>query len=171
MTPRNLEDLYIHQLRDLYSSESQLVEALARMRAKATDERLERAFGEHLAETERQKDRLREIFERRGMSPSGVTCHATKGLIKEAEEHISEAKSFLGSDAPPEVLDASLIADAQRVEHYEIAGYGTVCTYAEMLGAQDDYRLLSETLAEEKAADDKLNHIAKELVNPAAVSA
>jgi ferritin-like metal-binding protein YciE len=171
MTPKNLEDLYIHQLRDLYSAETQLDDALNKMAEKATNEQLQNAFRQHRTETSRHRERLERIFEGRGMSPAGVACKAIKGLIKEAEENISDSKSFLGADAPPEVLDASLIADAQRVEHYEISAYGTVRTYAEILGRSDEHQLLSETLSEEKSADSKLNAIALEIVNPAAASA
>ena len=165
MTPKNLEDLYIHRLRDLYSAESQLIEALPRMAMKADNPELRQAFEMHLEETRQQRKRLEQIFEQRGMSPSGVTCHGIKGLIKEAEDHISDAKSFFGENAPGSVLDAGMIADAQSVEHYEIAGYGTVCTYAEMLGHDDEHTLLSQTLSEEKAADSKLNELAKGFIN------
>ena len=171
MTPKNLEDLYIHRLRDLYSAESQLLDALPKMAAKAHHDELRRAFESHLEQTKQQRRRLEQIFEGRGMSPSGVTCRAIKGLIKESEEHIAEAKSLFGEDAPPAVLDANLIADAQSVEHYEIAGYGTAATYAEMLGHQDEHDLLSTTLSEEKSTDQKLNEMAKGFVNIEAVMA
>jgi ferritin-like metal-binding protein YciE len=171
MTPKNLEDLYIHELRDLYSAENQLIDALPTLAEKATNRELEQAFRMHLEETRRQKERLERLFEQRGMSPAGHTCHAMKGLIKEAKELISDASSFLGTSAPPEVLDAGLIAQAQRVEHYEIAGYGTAATYAEMLGFTEDHRLLSQTLEEEKNTDSKLNVLAKSMINPAAVDA
>lgn len=171
MTPQNLEDLYIHRLRDLYSAETQLIEALPKMAAKANNHELRQAFEQHVEQTRQQRQRIEKIFDGRGMSPAGVTCQGVKGLVKEAEKHVSEAKSFLGSDAPEAVLDASMIADAQSVEHYEIAGYGTVCTYAEMLGRTSEYDLLSQTLSEEKSTDSKLNDIAKELVNPEAAMA
>lgn len=171
MTPQNLEDLYIHRLRDLYSAETQLIEALPKMAGKANNPELRQAFEQHVEQTRQQRQRLEKIFDGRGMSPAGVTCHGVKGLVKEAEQHVSEAKSFLGSDAPEAVLDASMIADAQSVEHYEIAGYGTVCTYAEMLGRTGEYDLLAQTLSEEKSTDRKLNDIAKELVNPEAAMA
>ena len=143
MTPKNLQDLYVHQLRDLYSAESQFVEALPTMAEEATSPELERAFGTHLEETRRQKERLEQIFDRLEASPGGQTCQAMKGLIKEAKDLISDASSFFGSDAPAAVLDAGLIAQAQRVEHYEISAYGTVATYAETLGRREDHRLLS----------------------------
>ena len=171
MTPKNLEDLYIHELRDVYSAESQLVDALPEMVKLSKDHRLQKAFEHHLEQTKEHKRRLEKIFERHDMSPSGETCHAMKGLIKEANSFASDAKSFLGSDAPPPVVDAGLISHAQRVEHYEISAYGTVCTYAETLGHNEDYRLLTQTLDEEKSTDGELNELAKGLINPKAASA
>lgn len=168
MTPKNLRDLYLHELRDLYSAESQLIEALPTMAKKASNAQLQDAFETHLAETRRQKERLEQIFQALDESPGGETCKAMKGLIKEAKDLISDASNFFGSDAPPEVLDAGLIAQAQRVEHYEIAAYGTVTTYAETLGRSEDHRLLSETLEEEKKTDGLLNRLAKDRINPAA---
>lgn len=171
MTPKNLNDLYIHQLRDLYSAEKQLIDALPDMIEKSNHPDLKRAFEEHLNETKTQKNRLERVFDSLGESPSGETCQAMKGLIKEANDIISDTSSWLGSDSPDEVRDAGLIAAAQRVEHYEMAGYGTVCTYADRLGRSDEHSLLSETLEEEKQADSKLNTIAEEIVNPQAAGA
>lgn len=171
MTPRNLEDLYVHQLRDLYSAENDLIKALPRMAEKATNPTLQKAFESHLEQTKRHKERLEEIFARRDETPSGESCKAMKGLIAEAESFISEAKKLFGSDSPSSVVDAGLIAQAQRVEHYEISGYGTVATYAETLGRLDDHKLLAATLQEEKSTDQELNNLAKEMINPAAVSA
>jgi ferritin-like metal-binding protein YciE len=165
MTPKNLKDLYIHQLRDLYSAESQLIEALPTMAEEASTPGLKQAYKTHLEETKGQKRRLEEIFDRMDLDPDGQTCKAMKGLIKESNDLISDAHKFFGSDAPPEVLDAGLIASAQRVEHYEIAGYGTVVTYAEMLGRRGDQDLLRQTLDEEKETDAKLNRLAKDGVN------
>ena len=165
MTPKNLQDLYVHELRDLYSAESQLVDALPTMAEKASSPELQQAFRTHLEETKRQKERLERIFERMDERPSGQTCQGMKGLVKEAKDLISDADSFFGSDAPPEVLDAGLITAAQRVEHYEIAGYGAVATYAEMLGRQEDHDLLGQTLEEEKTTDEKLKRLAKESIN------
>ena len=170
MTPKNLNDLYVQQLRDLYSAESQLIDALPTMAKKATSSELEQAFERHLNQTRRHKERIEELFEKMDMSPSGQTCQAMKGLIKEAKDLISDASSLFGSDAPPEVLDTGLIAQAQRVEHYEISAYGTVATYAEMLGRTADHDLLGQTLAEEKETDEELNQIAERLTNPAAAS-
>ena len=171
MTPKNLEDLYVHELRDLYSAETQLIEALPEVMEKAANEQLKDAIRMHLEETRTHRDRIKEIFDRRGASPAGKTCEAMKGLVKETHSFVKEVKSLFGQDAPESVVDAGLIASAQRVEHYEISAYGTACTYAETLGHDDDYRLLSTTLAEEKAADAKLNEIAKQIVNPAAAMA
>lgn len=171
MTPHNLHDLYLHQLRDLYSAESQLINALPTMSDEASNPDLKEAFRHHLDETLRQKERLEQIFESLSERPSGQTCQAMKGLISEAKDLISDASSFFGSDAPPEVLDAGLITAAQRVEHYEIAGYGTVATYAEMLGRQEDKTLLGQTLEEEKAADDTLTRLAEHGINLQAAQA
>ena len=165
MTPKNLQDLYVHELRDLYSAESQLVDALPTMAEEASNPELQQAFRTHLEETRRQKERLERIFERMDENPGGQTCQGMKGLIKEAKDLISDADSFFGSDAPPKVLDAGLITAAQRVEHYEIAGYGAVTTYAEMLGRQEDHDLLGQTLEEEKTTDEKLKRLAKESIN------
>ncbi|HEX7071533.1 MAG TPA: DUF892 family protein, partial [Rhodothermales bacterium] len=121
MTPHSLEDLYIHELRDLFSAETQLVEALPKMVENATHEDLRTALQMHLEETRVHRDRIARIFESRGVSPSGETCDAMKGLVKEANKFVKEAKSMLGHDAPESVVDAGLIAQAQRVEHYEIS--------------------------------------------------
>lgn len=171
MTPQNLRDLYKHQLRDLYSAESQLIEALPEMVDEATSPALKQAFRTHLEETMRQKERLDQIFSRLDENPGSQTCQGMKGLIKEAKHLISDATNFFGSDAPPEVLDAGLIMSAQRVEHYEIAGYGTVLTYAELLGRSEDQDLLRLTLEEEKEADETLTRIARDGVNLAAARA
>lgn len=171
MTPQNLQDLYIHQLRDLYSAETQLIDALPKMAEKASSPDLQQAFRTHLAETKQQKERLEKIFESMDEKPSGQTCQGMKGLIKEANELISEASSLFGSDSPSEVLDAGLITAAQRVEHYEIAGYGTVATYAGMLGRQKDHDLLGQTLEEEKKTDQLLTRLAEQGINIEAASA
>lgn len=165
MTPRNLHDLYVHQLRDLYSAESQLIDALPRLTEKTSNPELQRAFRTHLEDTKRQRERLDRIFDRLDVSPGGQTCQGMKGLVKEANDLISDSTRFFGEDAPPEVLDAGLIPAAQRVEHYEIAGYGTVATYAEMLGRQEDHTLLTQTLEEEKRTDETLTQLAKRSVN------
>ena len=170
MSLRTLPELYLDQLRDLYDAEQQLVDALPKMEEAASHERLAQAFREHLAQTRGHVQRLEQVFDSIGESPSGKTCKAMKGLIAEGEELIDEKSKLLGEDADPSVLDAGLIAAAQRVEHYEIAGYGTVCTYAEMLGRADDHDLLGQTLDEEKDTDDRLTGLAKHVVNPDAAT-
>ncbi len=169
MTPKNLQDLYIHQLRDLYSAEDQIAANLPAMIKQASHQALKDAFQTHLEETKRQKERLEQLFKGLGESPNGVTCKATKGLVQEAKDFMSDTHNLLGSDAPDEVIDAGLIAMAQRIEHYEIAGYGTVVAYAETLGRSDDVRMLQTTLDEESNTDEKLTKLAESLVNPAAV--
>lgn len=164
MKLETLSDLYLEQLRDLYSAESQIIEALPKMEKAATNQELKRAFQQHLDVTKRQRDRLDRIFEDLGKNPKGFTCKAMEGLVKEAQE-------LMGKSGDSDVIDAGLIASAQRVEHYEIAGYGTVATYAEMLGRREDHRLLGETLQEEKMTDETLNRIAKSIVNPEAMHA
>lgn len=161
---RSFADLYLMQLRDLYSAEQQLTSALPQMAASASHPKLRAAFEQHLAETELHVRRLVQVFDALGESPSGHTCAAMKGLIKEGQEVMS-------ADADPAVRDAALIAAAQRVEHYEIAGYGTVCTFAERIGRADDARLLGQTLDEEKATDARLTDLAEAVVNPQAAQA
>ena len=157
----SLEKLFIEELKDTYNAEKQLTKALKKMAKGATDETLSRAFEDHLAETEKQIDRLEQVFETLDMAPKGKTCEGMKGIIAEGNDMMSE-------DGEDEVKDAALIASAQRVEHYEIAAYGTLRHYAERLGYTKAEKLLSQTLDEEKAADEKLNVIAKRLVNPKA---
>jgi ferritin-like metal-binding protein YciE len=152
----SLHDLYLEQLKDLHSAESQLTKALPKMAKAANSPELKSAFTEHLAETKEQLARLDEIGEKLKKSLTGHTCAAMKGLIEEGAEWMEE-------DAAPEVMDAGLIAAAQRVEHYEMAGYGTVHNFAELLGEDDAAELLSETLEEEKAANDKLTTLAKSI--------
>lgn len=170
MTPRSLHDLYVHQLKDLYSAETQITAALPAMIKMARHDELKRAFETHLDETERQKERLELVFESLGEDPSGETCQAMKGLVKEANEFMGHVKNFFASDAPDPVIDAGLIANAQRVEHYEIAGYGTVCTYAEVLGRTNELEILRSILEEEKMTDDRLSAIAKQAINPEAAA-
>ncbi len=164
MTLDNLKDLYVEQLRDLYSAESQLIDALPKMADAASHSKLKTAFQDHLKETKKQKERLEQIFDTLGERPGGETCQAMKGLIKEGEEMIKQ-------DANEDVRDAGLIAAAQRVEHYEIAGYGTVRAYADMLDRKDDRKLIDEILEEEKDADEKLNDLAMDVINIEALHA
>ncbi|MDT0632807.1 ferritin-like domain-containing protein [Rubrivirga sp. S365] len=161
---KSFDDLYVAQLKDLYSAESQLVDALPKMADAAAHPDLKQAFMRHLETTRRQKDRLEQIGKNLGKSLSGETCEAMKGLVKEGQE-------IIDADGDEAVRDAGLIAAAQRVEHYEIAGYGTVRTFAERLRRDDDARLLAETLAEEEATDDSLTQLAESIVNPFAAEA
>ncbi|WP_432411286.1 ferritin-like domain-containing protein [Rasiella sp. SM2506] len=155
---KTLEDLFEHQLKDLYSAEKQLVDALPKMVKNATDSKLKKAFEDHLKETKEHKTRLEEIGDILDLKLGGETCKAMKGLIKEAE-------GFLEEDAEDAVRDAGLIAEAQRVEHYEISGYGTALRYAKELGHDDVAKILKKTLEEEYGADDKLNKMAEERLN------
>jgi len=155
---KSLQDLFEHQLKDLYSAETQLVEALPSMVKSATNDSLTKAFESHLSETKGQIDRLKEIGSILDIKLTGETCQAMKGLIK-------EAKGMIDEEASPEVKDAGLIAEAQRVEHYEISGYGTAHRYARQLGHSKIAELLSQTLEEEKDCDEKLNDLAIECIN------
>ena len=152
----SLQDLYIEQLKDLHSAETQLTKALPKMAEAANAPELKTAFTAHLKETEEQLLRLNQIGENLGESLDDHTCAAMKGLIEEGAEWMEE-------DAEPDVMDAGLIAAAQRVEHYEIAGYGTVHNFAELLGEEEAAELLAETLEEEEAADAKLTALAQSI--------
>jgi ferritin-like metal-binding protein YciE len=156
MAVESLRDLYLEQLQDLYNAEQQLIKALPKMAKAATSEELKTAIEDHLEETKVQAERIETICEKMGKKASGKKCKAMEGLIKEGSE-------TMGEDMEETLMDAALIADAQRVEHYEIAGYGCVHAYAIRLGDEEAAELLAETLEEEKAADKKLNDIAEEL--------
>jgi ferritin-like metal-binding protein YciE len=171
MTLQTFQDLYVEQLRDLYSAETQLLEALPKMIEQASDAELRSGFQQHLEETRNQQERLVTILRSLDKDPDGHTCAAMKGLIKEANEFISDTHGVLSEDTPRAVRDAGLIAAAQRVEHYEIAAYGTVCEYAKALGRSQDLALLKQSIAEEKATDEKLTRIAEGWINQAAVQA
>jgi ferritin-like metal-binding protein YciE len=153
-----LRDLYIDELKDLWSAEKQLVQALPRMAKAANDPRLAKAFTTHLKQTERQVARLERIFKDLGESPRGKKCVGMEGLIEEGKELIKEKP-----DA--QVLDAGLIAKAQHIEHYEMAGYGTVRTYAQVLGEERQAQLLQETLDEEGETDKLLTQLAENSIN------
>jgi ferritin-like metal-binding protein YciE len=159
----NLRKLYIEELRDLYSAENQLLKALPKMAKGASSDELRQAFENHLQETEGHVERLETIFEDLDESPKGKTCHAMKGLVEEGSEMLEE-------EGEESVLDAGIIAAAQKVEHYEIASYGTVRTFADLLGEKNAAKLLQQTLDEEGAADEKLNELAEGIVNPEALS-
>jgi ferritin-like metal-binding protein YciE len=154
----NLNDLLIDQLKDLYNAESQLTKALPKMVKAAKNPELRKAFETHLAQTEEHVSRLEQVFESLGEKVKSKTCLAMKGLIEEGAEAIKE-------DAEPSVKDAALIAAAQRVEHYEIAAYGTVRRYAEQLGKKEAANLLDKTLQEEGDTDKLLTKIAESHVN------
>jgi ferritin-like metal-binding protein YciE len=154
----NLRRLYVHELKDLYSAESQLLKALPKMEDAAGDRDLKKAFASHRKETERHVARLEKIFDGLDFKPGGQKCAGMEGLIEEASDLIKE-------DAPADVKDAGLIAAAQRVEHYEMAGYGTARTYAEKLGDYKAADTLQETLNEEALADQTLSRLATRKIN------
>jgi ferritin-like metal-binding protein YciE len=154
----SLQKLYIEELRDLYNAENQLLKALPKMAKHASHQELKQAFETHLEQTEGHVERLEDIFEKLDEKPTGKTCKGMKGLIEEGSE-------MLDKDGDKSVLDAGLIAAAQRVEHYEIAGYGTVRTFANMLGEAEAAELLQETLDEEGETDKLLTELAESVVN------
>lgn len=156
MTLELMEDFYIEELKDILDAEKQLTKALPRMAEAATAPELREAFEAHLRETEGQIERLKQIFKRFEEPAKGKKCKAMAGLLKEAEE-------FLGEDAVEEIVDVGLIAAAQKVEHYEIASYGCLATFAKLLGLEEDKNLLGQTLEEEKATDGKLTILAEGL--------
>jgi ferritin-like metal-binding protein YciE len=160
MSNEGLKELYIDELKDLYSAENQLVKALPKMAKAAVSEDLREGFEEHLEQTKGHVQRLEQIFEMLGESPKGKKCKGMEGLIAEGSEAMEE-------DYEGNIMDAALIGAAQRVEHYEIAGYGTVRAMAEALGEDKHASLLTETLDEEKETDEKLTELA-EGVNTAA---
>ncbi|HVF60892.1 MAG TPA: ferritin-like domain-containing protein [Thermoanaerobaculia bacterium] len=159
-----LQALYEHELKDLYSAEKQITKALPKMIRAATNGELAAALRDHLEVTERQIGRLEQIFAGLGKSPRGKKCKGMEGLLDEGADLLKEE----GVD--PEVLDAGIIASAQRVEHYEIAGYGTVRAYAELLGEGEAVALLDATAKEEGEADKTLTAIANRTVNLSALS-
>jgi ferritin-like metal-binding protein YciE len=154
----SLHDLFVDELKDLYNAENQILKALPRMAKKASAPELKEAFTEHLEVTRKQVERLDSIFQELGVSPKGKKCKAMEGLLE-------EGKDVLGASGEPAVIDAALIASAQRVEHYEMAGYGCVRTFAELLGLDDAAALLQQTLDEEGAADEKLTELAETVIN------
>ena len=156
MKLETMKGLLLDELQDLYSAETQITKALPKMAKASTAPDLKHAFESHLQETEGHVQRLETIFKHLKESPKGKTCEGMKGLLKEGDERVKEG-------GEPEVLDAGLISAAQRVEHYEIAAYGSARTYAELLGEGEIVRLLEKTLEEEKAADQKLTKVAKKV--------
>ncbi len=162
--PKNLDDLFVDLLKDLYSAEKQLVKALPKMAKAAKSPDLKKGFEEHLGQTERQVQRIERIFaERNNGAPGGKKCVGMEGLIAEGEEIIKESGS-------PDAMDAGLIAAAQKVEHYEISGYGTARTWARKLGYQSAASLLQETLDEEARTDEKLTKLAESHINVEAMN-
>jgi ferritin-like metal-binding protein YciE len=157
MTKNRLKHLYVEELKDLYNAENQLVKALPKMVKASTSEDLRDGFAEHLEQTKGHVARLEQIFKALGESPKGKKCKGMEGLIEEGAEMIEE-------DPDPEELDAGLISAAQRVEHYEIAGYGCVIAYAKVLGENQAADLLAQTLGEEKETNEKLTELSQ-LIN------
>jgi ferritin-like metal-binding protein YciE len=162
MDINSLEKLFVHELKDLYSAEQQILEALPKMADKASHPELRQAFERHRDQTEQQVKRLEQIFDSLEFQPGGHKCKGMEGLIEEGEEVMKDAEN-------DEVRDAGMIAAAQRVEHYEIAAYGTARTYARMLGRADAAQLLQQTLDEEGETDKKLTQLAESRVNPDAM--
>jgi ferritin-like metal-binding protein YciE len=156
MPNKGLKELYIDELKDLYNAENQLVKALPKMAKATSSDELRQGFEEHLEQTRGHVQRLEEIFESLGESPKGKKCMGMEGLIKEGGEVIDE--DFEGA-----VMDAALIGAAQRVEHYEMAAYGTAREFANLLGQSNHVSLLEETLQEEKETDEKLTKLAKQI--------
>ncbi len=154
MSVESMDDLFLDELKDLYSAEKQITKALPKMVKAASTAELSQAFSSHLEETKGHVERLEKIFEMLGKRGTGKTCEGMKGVLEEGSEAISEIEK-----GP--VRDAALIGAAQRVEHYEMAGYGTVRSFAQLLGKREMVTLLEETLSEEKAADEKLTNISK----------
>jgi ferritin-like metal-binding protein YciE len=156
----SLEDLFNHELKDLYDAEHRIAEALPKMAEKAHSPQLKRAFEKHLRQTEVHIERLKGVFEHRGCEPERAKCDGITGLIKEGS-HV------LSAEGDCDAIDAGLIACAQKVEHYEMAGYGTLRAFARQLGDHDSAELIEQTLNEEKFTDKKLTQIAEGAVNPA----
>jgi ferritin-like metal-binding protein YciE len=156
-----LEDLFHHELKDLYDAEHRMLEALPQMAEKASNPSLKQAFEHHLRQTEKHVDRLEAMFEHLGIDAERVKCDGMAGLVK-------EGSAVLSAEGDPDAIDAGLIAAAQKAEHYEIAGYGTVRTFARRLNNQYVAELCEQTLDEEKNTDQLLTEIAEGSVNPAA---
>lgn len=150
---KTLDDLFHHQLKDIYNAEQQLIKAMPKFKEEAINSELKNALEKHLEETKAQKERLDQIADELGIDLGGVTCEAMKGLIEEAKDFVSE-------NASDHVRDAGIIADAQRIEHYEISAYGTVTHFAKALGLNNVADVLQEILDEESNADEILNDIA-----------
>ena len=155
---KTLDDLFVHQLKDIYYAEKQLVKALPKMAEKATSPQLKQAFQSHLAETKGHVLRVEQVFKMHGVDAKAVKCPAIDGIIEEADEIAGEVED-------KEVLDAALIAAGQAAEHYEMTRYGTLAAWAKQLGRQDCASVLHEIFAQEKATDEKLSSIAEGKIN------
>ena len=164
MSLGSMNDLFLNELKDVYNAEKQIVRALPRMAKAANSEDLRDAFTMHLRETEGHVRRLEQIFKSLDLAPRGKSCKGMEGLLEEGKEILEE-------EGAPEVIDAALISAAQRVEHYEIAAYGCLKTYAQLLGREDSVQLLQQTLEEEEAADEKLTALGEGGINQAAMAA
>jgi ferritin-like metal-binding protein YciE len=158
MKLNNLKDLFIHELQDLYNAEQQILKALPKMMDAAKSDELKKAFKKHIEETKGHVSRLDKVFENMGEKATGVKCKAMEGIIRESEDMINEK-------ADSDVMDAALVGMAQRVEHYEIASYGTLCTYAKQLEMRDVLDQLQMNLDEEKKTDQTLTYIAENKIN------
>ena len=157
-----LQKLYTNEMRDLYNAENQLLKALPKMAKAASSPELKQAFEKHLKQTKSHVERLEQVFEDINEKPKGKTCHGMKGLIEEGSEILQE-------EGEESVIDAGIIVAAQKVEHYEIVGYGSVRTFAELLGKERSAELLQTTLNEESETNEALNQLAEEIVNPEAL--
>jgi ferritin-like metal-binding protein YciE len=160
---KSMDDLFLEEIRDLYDAERQIIKALPKMAKATSSDELRAAFNEHLEQTRGHADRLERIFSELNEKPAGVKCEGMQGLIEEGEE-------LIGLTEMGTVRDAGLISAAQRVEHYEMAGYGSARTFAQLLGHDDAAGLLEQTLDEEKETDERLTEIAETMVNERAVS-
>ena len=158
MEMESLQELLVEELKDIYNAEQQLLKAMPRMAKKATSPELRRSFETHMKETEGQVERLEQVFESLGEKAKGKKCHAMQGLLEEAKE-------MMGEDMEDDVMDAALISAAQKVEHYEIASYGTVRTWAQLLGNKQAAKLLQQTLDEEGKTDKLLTQLAERTIN------
>jgi ferritin-like metal-binding protein YciE len=163
MALETLRDLFLNELRDMYHAEKQLVRALPRMAKAADSEELRQAFQKHLGETEGQVKRLEGVFQSLGETARGKRCQGMEGIVEEGKEILEE-------EGQEPVIDAALIASAQKVEHYEIASYGCLITYADLLGEREASRLLKQNLAEEEATDKALSQLAERSINQAAAA-
>jgi len=164
MAQRSLRDLFLEQLQDMYSAESQIIKALPKMAKAANNPQLKQGFEQHLKQTEQHYGRVEKVFAAIGEKAKSKTCEAMEGLIEEAGD-------WIGESAEPNVMDAGLIAHAQKVEHYEIASYGCLITWAQQLDFSDDaVSLLKQNMSEEKETDEKLTRLAEDVINARAAA-